>query len=79
MSDILSEHKIKKIEINQHRKFSKFYKISDNPGQNIDDTFPNIVIFLAHCYYIEQTSPIHPPINVVFISYRFNIVLGVRG
>ena len=42
-------------------------------------TFPNIVIFLAHCYYIEQTSPIPPLINVVFISYRFNIVLGARG
>ena len=79
MSDILSYHKIKNIEISQHRKFSKFYKISDNPGQNIDDTFPNIVIFFAHCYYKEQTSPILPPINVVFISYRFNIVLGVRG
>ena len=51
-----------------------------NPaGQDIDDTFPNIVIFLAHCYYIEQTSSIPPPINVVFISYRFNIVLGARG
>ena len=50
-----------------------------NPEQNIGDTFPNTVIFLAHCYYIEQTSPIPPPINVVFISYRFNIVLGVRG
>ena len=55
-----------------------------NPGQNIDDTFPNVIIFLAHCYYIEQTSLIPPPINVVllfslFISYRFNIVLGARG
>ena len=59
MTDILSDHKFK-MEISQHREFSKFYVISDNPGQKIDDTFPNIVIFLAHCYYIEQTSPIPP-------------------
>ena len=49
MSDILSDHKIQIIEISQHHKFPKFYKISDNPGQNIDDTFAYIVIFLAHC------------------------------
>ena len=46
---------------------SEAEKCSYNPGQNIDDTFPNIVIFLAHCYYIEQTSPIPPPINVVLL------------
>ena len=67
MTDILSHHKNKKNEISQHREFSKFYTISDNPGQNIGDTFPNIVISLAHCYYIEQTSPIPPPINVVLL------------
>ena len=38
-----------------------------NPGQNIGDTFPNMVICLAHCYYIKQTSPIPPPINVVLL------------
>ena len=39
-----------------------------NPGQNIDDTFPNIVIFLAHCYYKEKTSP---PQSMLFCCFHF--------
>ena len=46
----------------------------------LDKTLTTLfLIFLARYYYIEQTSPIRPPINVVFISYRFNIVWGRGG
>ena len=68
-----SLEKINKFEISRHGEFSKLNIITDNPGQNIGDTFGYVVIFFPIVTGLKQYLPRSPTDQCCFVLQAFRV------